>query len=187
MSLRSAPILATSWDSNPSHSSKEVDLTRWACVALLSKPPRCQLFSIVNRCFEKTIVLYEGMHFFFGNLPQKTCTTMPFPVHEGGLIKAVVKGAGPASLAAAAALAQAGLCLVAGKGASRPRGHGRKNMMALRPEALRRVDNLGAPQDLLTVDEHGNPGFITAIQKVEPQAKLVYVFKWPLLRYPSAE
>lgn len=105
-------------------------------------------------------------------------------------LKAVVRGAGPSGLAASIALAQSGFDVqVVEKRPSRPRGHGRKNMVALRPEALRQLDHLGALRYALSSEvKNGNLGCITRMSGGRTTSQIDgSAFEWPLKRYPGAE
>lgn len=110
--------------------------------------------------------------------------------NSDGTLVAVVKGAGPSGLAAAVALAQSGFAVqVAEKRPGRSIGKGRKNMVALRPEALRQLENLGALKYALKSEtKNGNMGCITRMTKGKTTSEIDdSVFEWPLKRYPGAE
>ena len=110
--------------------------------------------------------------------------------NSGHALSAVVKGAGPSGLAAAIALAQSGFNVhVVDKRPRRPIGLGRKNMVALRPEALRQLDVLGALKYALSAEnKNGNLGCLTRMTEGRTTNEIDgSVFEWPLKRYPGAE
>lgn len=105
-------------------------------------------------------------------------------------LTAVVKGAGPSGLAAAIALAQSGFSVrVVEKRVERPVGEGRQNMVAIRPEGLHRLDQLGAlPYLLASRDDSGNSINVTRMTHAQTASELDgTVFPWPLSYYPPAE
>ncbi|KAK5948775.1 hypothetical protein OHC33_010198 [Knufia fluminis] len=91
---------------------------------------------------------------------------------------------------AAIALAQSGFDVkVIEKRPQRPVGHGRKNMVALRPEALRQLESLGALKYALKSNsKDGDLGCITRMTEGKTTSEIDgSVFEWPLKRYPGAE
>lgn len=106
------------------------------------------------------------------------------------MLPALVKGVGPSELAAAIAFAQSGSNVqVVEKRPSRAIGHDRKNMVALRPEALRQLDSLGALEYALkSSSKSGNLSCITRMTEGKTTSEMDgTVFEWPLKRYPGAE
>lgn len=109
---------------------------------------------------------------------------------DSSQLKAVVKGAGPAGLAAAIALAQSGFSVhVIEKRPFRPVGQGRKNVVALRPEALRQLESLGALKYVLeSKTDRGNVGALTRMTDARSWSEIDgSELIWVLKRYPPAE
>lgn len=103
---------------------------------------------------------------------------------------AVVKGAGPAGLATAISLAQAGFSVhVVEKRPHRSFGQGRKNVVAIRPEGLRQLEGLGALDHILRSKVgRGNVGCITRMTEGKSWSELDgFELPWILKRYPPAE
>lgn len=103
---------------------------------------------------------------------------------------AIVKGAGPAGLAAAITLAQSGFFVkVFEKRSKRPMGLGRRNVVAIRPEGLRTLDELGALRYALEFQNSTEfTGCITHMKRGTTVSEFDgLVFPWPLQRYGSAE
>lgn len=103
---------------------------------------------------------------------------------------AVVKGAGPAGLATAISLAQAGFFAhVVERRPHRPTGQGRKNVVAIRPEGLRQLESLGGLDYILQSKVgRGNVGCITRMTDAKSWSELDgFELPWILKRYPPAE
>lgn len=112
------------------------------------------------------------------------------PETQSAYLSALIKGAGPSGLASAVALAQNGFKVrVVEKRPERPLGQGRQNMVAIRPEGLRRLDELGAlPYLLASRDEKGNNERFTRITEAATKSELDgSVWVWDMKRYPPAE
>lgn len=105
-------------------------------------------------------------------------------------LTAVVKGAGPSGLASAIALAQNGFAVrVVEKRVERSIGQGRQNMVAIRPEGLRRLEQLGALSSLFASrNENGNNTNVTRMTEAQTSSEIDgSVFPWSLTYYPPAE
>lgn len=111
---------------------------------------------------------------------------------EDNGLKAVVKGGGPAGLAAAIALAQSGFSVhVVEKRQAREIGTGRMNTVALRPEGIRQLEVLGALQYALdSKTQNGTTGSITRMTTTKTINELPPIggaFPWLLLYYTGPE